>query len=84
MVGTTWQQSIAEFPALSVGFTYLPIPVGGAITLPFVAEGPLIGRPPQAGEPLPVVMKFAVDPMHFGIIMAAAVARTVKADAIRS
>src|SRR5947208_7807392 len=33
LVGTTWHQSIAEFPALSVGVTYLPIPVGGAITL---------------------------------------------------
>jgi TRAP-type C4-dicarboxylate transport system permease small subunit len=51
LVGTTWHQSIAEFPALSVGITYLPIPVGGAITLLFVAERLLIGRPPQAGEP---------------------------------
>jgi TRAP-type C4-dicarboxylate transport system permease small subunit len=53
LVGTTWHQSIAEFPALSVGVTYLPIPVGGAITLLFVAERLLIGRPPQAGEPTP-------------------------------
>jgi hypothetical protein len=53
LVGTTWHQSIAEFPALSVGVTYLPIPVGGAITLLFVAERLLIGRPPQAGEPAP-------------------------------
>jgi TRAP-type C4-dicarboxylate transport system permease large subunit len=29
----------------------------------------LIGRPPQTGEALPVVMKFAVDPVHFGMIM---------------
>ena len=50
LVGTTWHQSIAEFPALSVGVTYLPIPVGGAITLLFVAEPLLIGRPPQTGE----------------------------------
>ena len=53
LVGTTWYQSIAEFPALSVGLTYLPIPVGGAITLLFVAERLLIGRPPPAGEPTP-------------------------------
>jgi TRAP-type C4-dicarboxylate transport system permease small subunit len=53
LVGTTWHQSIAEFPALSVGLTYLPIPVGGAITLLFVAERLLIGRPPQTGEPAP-------------------------------
>ena len=53
LVGTTWHQSIAEFPAVSVGVTYLPIPVGGAITLLFVAERLLIGRPPQTGEPAP-------------------------------
>jgi TRAP-type C4-dicarboxylate transport system permease small subunit len=50
LVGTTWYQSIAEFPALSVGVTYLPIPIGGAITLVFVGERLLIGRPSQAGE----------------------------------
>ncbi len=50
LVGTTWHQSIAEFPALSVGLTYLPIPIGGAITLLFVVERLLIGRPPQSGE----------------------------------
>ena len=50
LVDTTWHQSIAEFPALSVGATYLPIPIAGAITLLFVAERLLIGRPPPAGE----------------------------------
>jgi TRAP-type C4-dicarboxylate transport system permease small subunit len=50
LVGTTWHQSIAEFPALSVGVTYLPIPIGGAITLLFVAERLLIGPPPRAVE----------------------------------
>ena len=49
LVGTTWHQSIAEFPALSVGVTYLPIPIGGAITLLFVVERLLIG-PPRAAE----------------------------------
>jgi TRAP-type C4-dicarboxylate transport system permease small subunit len=50
LVGTTWHQSIAEFPALSVGVTYLPIPIGGAITLLFVIERLLIGPPRQATE----------------------------------
>src|SRR6266446_4814064 len=50
LVGTTWHQSIAEFPALSVGVAYLPIPIGGAITLLFVAERLLIGRPPREAE----------------------------------
>ena len=53
LVSTMWHQSIAEFPALSVGITYLPIPVGGAITLMFVAERLLIGPPLQAGGPAP-------------------------------
>jgi len=48
LVATTWHQSIAEFPFLSVGVTYLPIPVGGAITLLFVIERVLIG--PPAGD----------------------------------
>src|SRR5215472_13611255 len=38
LVQATWYQAIAEFPALSVGITYLPIPIGGAITLLFIAE----------------------------------------------
>ncbi|HUC60706.1 MAG TPA: TRAP transporter small permease [Alphaproteobacteria bacterium] len=46
LVETTWYQVIAEFPTLSVGVTYLPIPIGGAITLLFVLERLLIG-PPQ-------------------------------------
>ena len=28
----TWYQSIAEFPLVSVGMSYLPIPIGGALT----------------------------------------------------
>jgi TRAP-type C4-dicarboxylate transport system permease small subunit len=50
LVQATWYQSIAEFPALSVGLTYSPIPIGGAITLLFVAERLLIGPPQQAAE----------------------------------
>ena len=47
LVAATWQNSIADFPALSVGLTYLPIPVGGAILLLFVFERLVIGPPPQ-------------------------------------
>ena len=57
LVGTTWYQSIAEFPALSVGVTYLPIPIAGGITLLFVAERLLIGPPPRTGEPHDAVVK---------------------------
>jgi TRAP-type C4-dicarboxylate transport system permease small subunit len=45
LCATTWNQSIAEFPSLSVGVTYLPIPVGGLCLLLFVIERLLIGRP---------------------------------------
>lgn len=47
LVETTWVQVIAEFPTLSVGVTYLPIPIGGALTLLFVIERLTIGPPPQ-------------------------------------
>jgi TRAP-type C4-dicarboxylate transport system permease small subunit len=45
LVVTTWQNTIADFPELSVGVTYLPIPLGGTILLLFVAERLLIGSP---------------------------------------
>src|SRR5450755_4152003 len=48
LCAATWHQAIADFPSLSVGFTYLPIPIGGAITFLFVLERVLIGRPPTA------------------------------------
>jgi TRAP-type C4-dicarboxylate transport system permease small subunit len=52
LVDATWDNSIADFPFLSVGVTYLPIPVGGAILLLFVVERVLIGPPPApAPEP---------------------------------
>ena len=38
LVDTTWFQSIAEFPIVSAGMAYLPIPVGGALTTLFVIE----------------------------------------------
>ena len=52
LVETTWYQSIADFPALSVGVTYLPIPIGGVITLLFVIERVTIGPPPVAAAPV--------------------------------
>ena len=29
LVQATWYQSIAEFPLVSVGVSYLPVPIGG-------------------------------------------------------
>jgi TRAP-type C4-dicarboxylate transport system permease small subunit len=43
----TWGQSISEIPALPVGATYLPVPVGGFITLIFVVEHLLYGSQAQ-------------------------------------
>ena len=44
----TWQQSIAEFPGLPVGLTYLPIPIGGLLTLLFIFERLWLGPPPKS------------------------------------
>ena len=38
LVETTWYQSIAEFPIVTAGMAYLPIPLGGALTTLFVFE----------------------------------------------
>jgi len=38
LVATTWHQSISDFPWYSVGASYLPVPIGGAITALFVIE----------------------------------------------
>ena len=40
----TWYQSIAEFPDVSVGISYLPVPIGGLITVLFVIERILRGN----------------------------------------
>jgi TRAP-type C4-dicarboxylate transport system permease small subunit len=45
LVEATWSNSIADFPFLSVGVTYLPIPIGGLILLMFVIEHVTVGRP---------------------------------------
>jgi TRAP-type C4-dicarboxylate transport system permease small subunit len=50
LCAVTWNQTIAEFPVLSVGVTYLPLPIGAAITLLFVIEQILYGS--QAKRPL--------------------------------
>jgi TRAP-type C4-dicarboxylate transport system permease small subunit len=42
----TWGNSIAEFPWLSTGVVYMPIPVGGALTLLFIIEKIWLGEPP--------------------------------------
>ena len=46
----TWGQSIAELPWLPVGVTYLPLPIGGLLTLLFVVERMAFGS--QAARPL--------------------------------
>jgi TRAP-type C4-dicarboxylate transport system permease small subunit len=45
LVTATWHNTIADLPSLSVGVTYLPIPIGGVILLLFVIEHLTIGRP---------------------------------------
>jgi TRAP-type C4-dicarboxylate transport system permease small subunit len=47
LVAATWYNTIADFSSLSVGVTYLPIPVGGAILLLFVIERVIFGMPPD-------------------------------------
>jgi TRAP-type C4-dicarboxylate transport system permease small subunit len=44
----TWYNTIAEFPFLSVGVVYSPIPFGGVFTLLFIIEHLTIGRPKGA------------------------------------
>ncbi len=39
----TMGQEVAELPGLAVGVTYLPLPIGGAVTLLFVLERMLYG-----------------------------------------
>jgi TRAP-type C4-dicarboxylate transport system permease small subunit len=47
----TWNNTIAEFPALRVGIVYSPIPLGGACTLLFILEHLTIGRPATPPDP---------------------------------
>jgi TRAP-type C4-dicarboxylate transport system permease small subunit len=43
----TWGNTIAEFPWLSTGVVYMPIPIGGALTLLFIIEKIWCGEPPK-------------------------------------
>ena len=40
-------QTMAEFPVLSQGIVYLPIPLAGLLTLLFIVEKVWLGEPPQ-------------------------------------
>jgi TRAP-type C4-dicarboxylate transport system permease small subunit len=42
-----WGNSMAEFPSLSVGIVYMPIPIGGLLTLLFILEKLWLGEPPK-------------------------------------
>ncbi len=44
LVQKTWYQSIAEFPIVSVGVSYLPVPIGGFLTALFIVERMLKGN----------------------------------------
>ena len=50
LVHATWGNSVDEFPFLSVGITYLPIPISGAMMFLFVLERLTVGSPPQDGS----------------------------------
>jgi TRAP-type C4-dicarboxylate transport system permease small subunit len=50
LVEVTWHNSIGDFPSLSVGVTYLPIPIGGVCLLLFIIERIFLGLPP---DPIP-------------------------------
>ncbi len=47
LVNVTWHNTIPDFPFLSVGVTYLPIPVGGVCLLMFIIERLFLGTPPD-------------------------------------
>lgn len=47
----TWGNTVAEFPWLSVGIVYMPIPVAGLLTLLFILEKVWLGDPP-ASDPM--------------------------------
>jgi TRAP-type C4-dicarboxylate transport system permease small subunit len=57
LVNALWYQSIAEFPIVSAGVSYLPLPIGGALIVLFVIErlwtGKLFEEPSLDGAPLP-------------------------------
>ena len=48
LCAATWTNTMAEFPALRVGIVYMPIPLGGLLTLLFIVEKVWIGEPPKS------------------------------------
>jgi len=38
LVQATWYQAVPEFPIIWVGLAYMPIPIGGGLTLLFIIE----------------------------------------------
>jgi TRAP-type C4-dicarboxylate transport system permease small subunit len=50
LVAATWYNTIDAFPWLSVGVTYLPIPIGGVILFLFVVERVTLGPPQEPAE----------------------------------
>ena len=58
LVMVTWHNSTADFPFLSVGVTYLPVPLGGLCLLLFVIERVLIGRPLEPAMETPAAAAF--------------------------
>jgi TRAP-type C4-dicarboxylate transport system permease small subunit len=47
LMEATWYNTIAEFPSLPTGLTYLPIPMAGVVTLLFVIERIWLGDAPE-------------------------------------
>ena len=43
LCATTWNQYLGEIPTLRVGISYLPIPIGGIVTLIFIFERVFLG-----------------------------------------
>jgi len=58
LVEVTWHNTIADFPFLSVGITYLPIPIGGICLLLFIIERIFLGAPPDPISHTPDVVSF--------------------------
>lgn len=48
-----WSQPVAEFPLLTAGQTYIPLPIGSAITLCFILERLFFG--PQTHRPVVMI-----------------------------
>jgi TRAP-type C4-dicarboxylate transport system permease small subunit len=69
LYGTTlcrelWAQPVAEFPVLTAGNQYLPLPLGAAVTLLFIVEKLLAGS--QSRRPLVLIGNPSAhtDPAH--------------------